>query len=355
MVVLKNGFFRNTFKIIKYNLGTFIKFEIFYKLILAIIFIPLSIGIFGLAMKLTGYSYLTIENISSFLLNPITIFILFLLIIFLTVITIFDISTLIVIFDLSYHEKKIGVKDAIKVSLGRCKNIFNIKNISVAFLVLFLIPFLNLGMSSNVITSIKIPEFIMDFIVSNNTLFVLYLLLYLFLVFIITRWFYSLLYMVIENKSFKESRKASSTLVKGNKILNIIKILFMQLFIALIFIIVLLLGFLIIIILNKILSHFIIVKSLLITIIWLFLVFALIFVSIASNGLSYAVLSSLFYKHKIDKNEKIIPIEYKQVNKVKKKNTALKCTLILISILLVVGGNFLTYRIVSGKTDLKKI
>ena len=210
-------------------------------------------------------------------------------------------------------------------------------------------------MSSNVITSIKIPEFIMNFIVSNNTLFVLYLLLYLFLVFIITRWFYSLHYMVIENKSFKESRKASSTLVKGNKILNIIKILFMQLFIALIFIIVLLLGFLIIIILNKILSHFIIVKSLLITIIWLFLVFALIFVSIASNGLSYAVLSSLFYKHKIDKNEKIIPIEYKQVNKVKKKNTALKCTLILISILLVVGGNFLTYRIVSGKTDLKKI
>lgn len=71
----------------------------------------LSIGIFGLAMKLTGYSYLTIENVSSFLLNPITIFILFLLIIFLTVITIFDISTLIVIFDLSYHESCVKLYD----------------------------------------------------------------------------------------------------------------------------------------------------------------------------------------------------------------------------------------------------
>ena len=227
---MKKNYLKDTFKMIRYNLKTLIEFEFLYRIILGLILIPIAIGSFILTMKLTGYTYLTLENISSFILNPITIILLFLIIIFLTIITIFDISTLIVIFDVSHQEKKISVKDAIKVSMTRCKNIFRIKNISVAFLVLFLIPFLNLGLGSNVITSIKIPEFIMDFIVSNKILFALYIMLYLLLIYIISKWFFSLHYMIIENKSFKESRKASGKLIKGNQILDIIKILFSQLF-----------------------------------------------------------------------------------------------------------------------------
>ena len=204
------------FKMIKCNLRTLIRFELLYKFVLGIILMPIAISGFNLTMRLTGYTYLTLENISSFLFNPITVFLLLLIIIFLTIITLFDISTLIVIFDVSYQKKKINVKDAIIVSLSRCKNIFKIKNISVAFLVLFLIPFLNLGLGSNVITSIKIPEFIMDFIKSNSVLFILYLIFYLFLISIITSWLYSLHYMIIETKSFKDSRIASKRLIKGN-------------------------------------------------------------------------------------------------------------------------------------------
>ena len=104
-VFMKN-YLKNTFKIIKYNLKSLVLFELLYKIILTIIFIPALIGGFNLTMRLTGFTYLTLENISSFLLNPITIILLFLIIIILTVITIFDISTLIVIFDLSYHQKR---------------------------------------------------------------------------------------------------------------------------------------------------------------------------------------------------------------------------------------------------------
>lgn len=352
MFVLKKNYLKNTLKIFKYNLRTLIRFEFFYKIILTIILIPIAIESFNLTMKLTGYTYLTLENILSFLLNPITFVLLLLIIIFLTIITIFDISTLIVIFDVSYHEKKISVRDAIKVSISRCKNIFKIKNISVAFLILFLIPFLNLGLSSNVITSIKIPEFIMDYISSNKTLFVLYIILYLFLVYLISKWLYSLHFMIIENKSFKEARKASKTLAKGNKILDIIKILFAQILLTITYILFLLLGLVVVILINNILTHFKIVESILITLVWLFLGISLIIASIISNGISYAIISSLFYKHKIDKNEKIREINYEQVINEKKKNKILKWITVVISILTVIGGTELTYQIVTGKTNL---
>lgn len=349
---MKKNYLKNTLKILKYNLRTLIRFELFYKIILTIILIPIAIESFNLTMKLTGYTYLTLENILSFLLNPITFVLLLLIIIFLTIITIFDISTLIVIFDVSYHEKKISVRDAIKVSISRCKNIFKIKNISVAFLILFLIPFLNLGLSSNVITSIKIPEFIMDYITSNKTLFVLYIILYLFLVYLISKWLYSLHFMIIENKSFKEARKASKTLAKGNKFIDIIKILFAQILLTITYILFLLLGLVVVILINNILTHFKIVESILITLVWLFIGISLIIASIVSNGISYAIISSLFYKHKIDKNEKIREINYEQVINEKKKNKILKWITVVISILTVIGGTALTYQIVTGKNNL---
>ena len=352
MFVLKKNYLKNTLKILKYNLRTLIRFELFYKIILTIILIPIAIESFNLTMKLTGYTYLTLENILSFLLNPITFVLLLLIIIFLTIITIFDISTLIVIFDVSYHEKKISVRDAIKVSISRCKNIFKIKNISVAFLILFLIPFLNLGLSSNVITSIKIPEFIMDYITSNKTLFVLYIILYLFLVYLISKWLYSLHFMIIENKSFKEARKASKTLAKGNKFIDIIKILFAQILLTITYILFLLLGLVVVILINNILTHFKIVESILITLVWLFIGISLIIASIISNGISYAIISSLFYKHKIDKNEKIREINYEQVINEKMKNKILKWITVVISILTVIGGTALTYQIVTGKNNL---
>ena len=90
---------KNTFKLITYNFKTLLLFELLYKLIITVVFTPLSLFIFNTTMKLTGYTYLTLENIGSFLLNPITILILILLLIFIAIVTLFDISTMIVIFD----------------------------------------------------------------------------------------------------------------------------------------------------------------------------------------------------------------------------------------------------------------
>lgn len=349
---MKESRLKSIYNMITYNFKTLLVFEFLYKLMIGLIFIPSIIGIFNLTMKITGYNYLTIENILNFILNPITIIFLLFIIIFLTMVTIFDISTLIIIFDSSYKNKKISVMDSIKISLSKCKNIFKLKNISVAILVLFIIPFLNIGVTSNVITSIKIPEFIMDFINANKTLSIIFSLFYLFLLSILSKWLFSLHYMVIEGKSFKSARKSSKNLIKGNRLKDIIIVFLYQLISGISYILFLIIGIFILYILNMILGRIFVIKSILLTIIWIFILIPLIIFITISTGIGYSVISALYYKHKIDKNEKLININYEEKKIIKKNNKKLKYAILVLSIISIFGGSLLTYQIVTGKTNL---
>ena len=67
-----------------YNLKTLINFEVIYKLSSTIIFIPIFLGIFNTIVKITGYSYITLENVLGFLTNPLTIIMIFLLLLLMT-------------------------------------------------------------------------------------------------------------------------------------------------------------------------------------------------------------------------------------------------------------------------------
>ena len=338
------------FNIVKYNFKTLIRFELLFKIALGVILIPLVILFCNLTMKLTGYTYLTLENIGKFFLNPITLLFLIFIIIYLTVLTMFEISTLVIIYDMSYHKKQIGVMDSIKLAFHKCKILFKLENLGVTFLVLFLIPFLNIGFSSNVITSIKIPEFLMDFIKGNTILLVLFIIVYLILFFLLSAWLYSLHYMVLEEKSFKQAIKASRTLIKKSMIKDQIKIFLIQLLIALSFFLTVIVGIGIIMIFNKIFGDALTLKSIVMTIIWFFIGTLLIIYLIISNGLNYAVISSLFYQHKLDKKEKISTLK---IEKLKKSNSkAPKIIIIIISILAIIGGFILTYEIVSGKINM---
>lgn len=349
---MKESRLKNIYNMITYNFKTLLVFEFLYKLIIGLIFIPAVIGIFNLTMRITGFTYLTIENILNFALNPITIIFLLFIIIFLTMVTIFDISTLIIIFDSSYKNKKISVMDSIKISLSKCKNIFKLKNISVAILVLFIIPFLNIGVTSNVITSIKIPEFIMDFINANKTLSIIFSLFYLFLLSILSKWLYSLHYMVIEGKSFKSARKSSKNLIKGNRFKDIIIVFLYQLISGISYILFLIIGIFILYILNMILGRIFVIKSILLTIVWMFMLVSVIIFTIISTGIGYSVISSLYYKHKIDKDEKLITIKSEEKKKNIKFNKNLKYAVIILWIFAIAGGSIFTYQVITGKANL---
>ncbi len=339
-------------RILGYNIKALIGFEFIYKVLSTIIFVPLFLMLFKFITKVSGYSYLTFENVVSFLLNPLTLIFLLILLILITFYTLIDISTIIVILDSSYQEKKISIKDAFTTALLKSLRVFHIKNIFLPFLVIFLIPFLNFGISSSFISTIKIPEFILDFIKNNSLLSTLYVVLILILSIVLFRWLYSMHYFILENCSFKESRKKSINLSKKNKIKDFLSILLTQALLFIIYIIFILFGIVLIVLLYKWLGRVNIFGTVSITVIWILIAISFIIVILLSTPVSYSIVSVLYYRHKEKNNEEIkhIKVNSKEKKKLSKRLNILKYVVI---ILVLMSGTIFTYSVMNDKYDLK--
>lgn len=343
---------KKVLKIIKYNIIALVEFELIFKVLSIMLFTPIFLKSFTWIMKITGYHYITLENVGSFLLNPVTLVMLMILLLLMMLYSMFDIATIIVILDSSYQKKKIKVIDAIRLSLDKCARIFHIKNISLAFLVLFLIPFLNIGLSSSFITTIKIPEFILDFILNNKTLLSLFVIVVIFLVVILLRWIYSLHYFILEDLSFKEARKKSINLGKKNHIKDVFTLFLVQISVSLLYFLFIIIGILLILLFNKIFGNLILLKSITSTIIWIFLALSFIFVSLLSTPVSYASISVMFYFHKLKKKEEIKSLPIENNNKENKISKKLKIGMIILGVTAIILSTIFTYGLYKGKYNL---
>ena len=333
-----------------YNLKSLIGFEIIYKLSTTIIFVPLFLSIFKLITKVSGYTYLTFENIFNFVLNPLTILFLLILILIMTFYTISDISTIILILDSSYQKKKITIKEAFILSLKKSIQVFKPQNILFSFLIIFLIPFLNLGISSSFISTISIPEFILDFIMHNNFLLIIYLLVIFFLSVLLFKWLYAMHYYILEDCNFKEACHKSSTLSKKNKLKDFLRIILIELVMFILYFIFILLGIILILFLTKIFNKTNILSNLSITIIWLLIALSFVILSLLTTPICYAIISVLYYNHKEKNNEEIkhIKVNEKEIKKASKKFTILKYTII---VLIIVSSSIFTYSLLNGHYD----
>ena len=342
---------KKVISLLNYNLKTLVGFEALYKILTLLIFMPLFLNLFNLITKVTGYNYLTLENFLSFLLNPIVIVLLIILLLLMAVYTLFDIAAIIVILDASYQKKKIKMSDACSIALKKCQGFFKIKNIMVVFLVLFLIPFLNIGVSSSLIATIKIPEFIMEYIIKNRFLLSLIVSLYVLLLILLLRLLYIFHYHVVEGKNFLEARKDSIKLSKKSHLKDLVTLIVVQLVIFILYFLLLIAGILLIMLVSKVFEKILIIKSLSATIIWLFIAFTFIVFVLLTTPISYATISVLYYLHKDEKKEKIKHIVIDE-NKNKKTNKWLKRITWMFSCMALILGFLFTYGLYKGDYNL---
>lgn len=343
---------QKTKSLILYNIGTLIVFESLYKILSLLIFTPLFFKIFDLIMKATGYKYLTLENLLSFLINPLTLFLLLFFLILLLGYTMFDITTIIVIFDASYHKRKIKVLDAIRISLKKIIRLIHPKNWLLFFFVLFLIPILNLGVASNYITTLKIPEYILEFILQNKTLLGITILLISFGIILLFRFIYTLHYFVLEEVTVKEARKRSKNLGRKKHWKDFITLLGIQGIITIIYLLLIGVGIFIILFFNKIFVSILLLKSIATTIIGIFIAISFIIFTLLATPTGYAVLSVLYYLHKRDRKEPIYEVKETINNKDSKLNKGIKILIFTSIVLALIGGTIFTYGLYNGTYNL---
>ncbi len=332
-----------------YNFQELVVFQTTFKVTSFLIFAPLFLNAFNLIMKITGYEYLTYENLFNFAINPLVILLLILLVLFMMVYTFFDLSTVIIILDASYQEKKINIKEVLSISVRKSIEVFKIKNIALAFMILFLIPFLNVGIASSFISSIKVPEFIMDYINNNLLSMMIFWLIFGLMTVLLLRWLYAVFYYVLENCDFKEARKRSINLSKNSRIKDLIKLVATQGIVYALYIVFLLIGIALIYLIYKLLSKIMIIGSVFITIIGIFLALSLIVFASLSMPLSYAVMSIMYYRHKEKNKETVKHINFNKRKRIvitTKKWQHFKVTLAIVAI---VTGSIFTYGVATNR------
>ncbi len=334
------------------NKKTLILFELLFKLLSLLIFTPLFLNLFNLTMRLAGYRYITLENVIPFLLKPVTLVMLVLLLLAMMAYTMFDITAILITLDQSYHGRKLTVTGAVRMSARKCVQLLHLRNLPLVFLTLFLIPFLNLGMATGFVTSVKIPEFILDFIVQNNFLLFLLIALAVFLSCVLLRWFYSLHYFVLEGLSFKEARKKSAALGRGKHLGDLLTMAAVQIVISLAYMVYILAGILIIFAVRALLGRFILVSSFVSTIVWLFIALSFVVFTVLSTPISYTGISVLYYAHKEEMHERIIPVEVPESDRAGKENRWLRAGLALLTVAAVAVGTMFSYGLANGKYNL---
>jgi len=343
--------FKNTLGMLKYNIWTLVGFEALFKVLSFVIFTPLFLKSFTLVMHITGFNYLTLDNIMEFLSKPSTMAMLLLIIILMTIYTMFDITTVIIILDESYHKRKIKMVEAVRRSLKKVFRVLIPTNIVLPFMVLFLIPFLNLGVASSFVSTIKVPEFIMDFITNNYFFLSILIVVIIGLTWLFLRWIYTLHYFVLEDLSFFRACKKSINLGKKHHFSDIVIILLVQFLAFIIYFIFIILGILGIIYLNQI-CKVIWLKSFISTLIWVFIAISFIVMTSLATPLSYAAISSLYYYRKNKINEEIINKEIVNDNRDIHMNKKLKKAIGLIIVLGILGGTTFTYGLYKGHFNL---
>ncbi len=215
---MRKGILRNFILLLRYNLGTLILFELFHKGIALILVVPIIKYILNSAMHNSGTIYLSTDNVFKILTNPISIVLLIILLLTLGFYVFFEFTATIICFDKSIRYKKIGIFQLIRLGLQKSIKILNLKNYLLMIFILLIIPLTNLTLTSGFIGELRLPDYILDFIKSNNILNILYIGLMIILYMLVIRWIFSIHEITLNRSSFKEAKNESNRITKGKTI-----------------------------------------------------------------------------------------------------------------------------------------
>ncbi len=297
---------RQLIHMITKNIKTLILFELLYKALALFVFTPLITGFIQLSLKLRGFHYLSFENLKRFLLHPISICMIFFIILLATLYSVLDITAIIYILDASCQEKTITLKECLSLAIPNMRRLFVPENAGLILVIFFLVPFFNIGVASSYLSTMHIPEFIMKFIDSHWYLIAFMILVTLIVAFYIIRWLYAFHYFTLENCSFREARRKSIQLNPGRKWMDFLFLVLLQFLYFIIFLALGMLLILLIMLLSKVFAAYSIIHSVTSSIIWFALILQIACFVALTTPISYACISMLFYYHKKQCQEKVI-------------------------------------------------
>ena len=230
--------YNKIFKGFKKNFWIFIKYQIVAKLLVSIVLFPIFKELFKLILESKGLNMLLNGIILKFFLSPQGFLSIILIIIFATLVLLIEYGGLIVISYESYSNKpSSSLFNILKLSIKRFKNLIGFGGLIILLYTIIIFPWLDMGYHTSLLTSLKIPNFIQEYIKNNNVLYTVMKTVTILILPFSIGWIFSIEIIMLENKSAIKAVKKSFHMVKNN-----IKLVVINLLITIISIVIVTLG-----------------------------------------------------------------------------------------------------------------
>jgi len=209
------GVYRGSFTLLKTNFSALVWFEILYKLLATVTLYPLLLYLLDFSVKRAGISYLTNNNLTKFLTNPVSVIITLLIIVIIVAYSLLELVVLTICFELSRNGEKTDVVELFFAGLRKTGRILRPDSFVFFLFILSASAVFNLPFASSLLSMTGVGDYLGNFFHTYHILYIVTAAVMAAVIYLISSSLFSLHYMVLEGSTFSASRKASRNLMKG--------------------------------------------------------------------------------------------------------------------------------------------
>ncbi|MBO1579924.1 glycerophosphoryl diester phosphodiesterase membrane domain-containing protein [Bacillus sp. XF8] len=210
------GVMRHSFQTVQFAFWNVLVFQLVYKLIAAIVFIPLFGMIFNKLLYWGGYANATNDELLAFLKTPYGIAAILILSILALFLIFTEFAVLIIISYFAHKRQKVRLRPILYKTVTYLPSLFTYCLPGFVLYAVVLLPLLSMGYRSALIPEIQIPNFITGELFKTTMGQVGYYTFFAVVAYLNLRWIFTLPIIVLEEKPFRTAARKSANLVKEN-------------------------------------------------------------------------------------------------------------------------------------------
>ncbi|MCI0766193.1 glycerophosphodiester phosphodiesterase [Bacillus sp. TL12] len=210
------GVMKHSFQTVRFAFWNVLSFQLAYKLVAAIVFIPLFGMIFNKLLYWGGYANATNDELLAFLKTPYGIAAILILSLLALFLIFTEFAVLIIISYFAHKRQKVKLRPILYKTVTYLPSLFTYCLPGFILYAVVLLPLLNLGYKSALIPEIQIPNFITGELFKTTMGQVGYYTFFAVVAYLNLRWIFVLPIIVLEEKPFRIAARKSANLVKEN-------------------------------------------------------------------------------------------------------------------------------------------
>ncbi len=221
---LEKSILTETLKMFKRNWKTILDFEIMFKLIFFVVFVPIFYGLVKFSQYQSGYLYVTSRNLIGYLTHPLTVVCILIIYFMIVLSTLYDIAGISYIYNRASNGYRVNFISTVVFAYKGLLKLLKPKNALVFFYSVLLLPLIGFGSYSLLLNTFDINKYI-EVIIPNIalTIFGLGFLALLFLVLIKYIFVYNII--LFDEADGIKAFRLSRIRMKNNNIKNTLTIL----------------------------------------------------------------------------------------------------------------------------------